>query len=166
MAGPYAWHQGLGREGACETRGFQPWGHRVTLTAPFWGGRSGGRWGKRMDGVTAIHLVAIVVPRQCCMSPGHWPSQPPPQWRGALGLSGGSGGRCCVSSHPWHFLCSLKVWRPRLFLMKAEALLKREHPPRMPLALDMSERGCFLLPPLLPFYDFPSGFLLTAKLLM
>lgn len=43
--------------------------------------------------------------------------------------------------------------------MKAEALLKREHPLRMLLALDVSERGCFLLPlhsP--PFLVFPRVF--------
>lgn len=46
----------------------------VTLTSPFWaglGGRRGGRWGTRVDGVSSIHLVAVVVPLQCCMTLGH-----------------------------------------------------------------------------------------------
>lgn len=138
----------------------------------FFGGRRGGRWGMRMAGVAFIYPVAVVVPLPCCRPLGSSLVSLSSQRRGAVGLSGLSGRPRCVSSHPWQFLCSLKVWRPRLLLIKAEALLKREHPLRMLLALDMSERGCFLLPttPLffLVFANLKKNlrFLLTTKPLM
>lgn len=140
-------------------RGFAAFESLCNPPLSFFGRRRGGRWGMRIYGVAFIHPVAVVVPPPCLMCLGSSPASLPSQRRGAVGLSGGSGQHRCVSSHPWRFLHSLKAWRPRLLLMKAEALLKMEHPLRMLLAMDMSERGCFLLPTTPLFFSrFPSGF--------
>lgn len=131
-AGPYVWQQD------CAGGGWeQRWRCCTTLGLVFWRGR---RDGRRMDGVAPLVL---------------WPWGSLQSVLCDLRALWGSGGCHWISSHLQHFL---RTWRPTLCRIKLKPYWKGNILLRILLALGMSERSFFLLPPLPCCLVFPQGF--------